>query len=217
MQLSLAKWILISQPVQHTTTMAENTNFIAEGQKKLSNIEIVNLLVNSKLGQVQKLLHCHLHLFSSQNYRHRAQIQIKNEQKFPNNYLIYQVKIRKIWCVPRNLSMSPWNSGRRTPVSPRNLDLGTTLSNFVVCVTSKASDQPAYTMQSDQSLCLSLEYSMTVKLLTEHHLEFLSLKGGCTGWSESTLVQMPHCWKSHVTAHMSFVWKDVVTPANWSS
>ena len=30
--------------------------------------------------------------------------------------------------------------------------------------------------QSGQSLCLSLEYSMTVKLLTEHHLEFLSLK-----------------------------------------
>ena len=28
---------------------------------------------------------------------------------------------------------------------------------------------------------------MTVKLLTEHHLEFLSLKGGCTGLSESTL------------------------------
>ena len=32
-------------------------------------------------------------------------------------------------------------------------------------------------MQSDQSLCLSFEYSMSVKLLTEHHLEFLSLKG----------------------------------------
>ena len=31
-------------------------------------------------------------------------------------------------------------------------------------------------MQSDQSLCQSLEYSMTVKLLTEHHLEFLILK-----------------------------------------
>ena len=29
--------------------------------------------------------------------------------------------------------------------------------------------------QSDQSLCLSLEYSMSVKLLTEQHLEFLSL------------------------------------------
>ena len=50
--------------------------------------------------------------------------------------------------------------------------------------------------QSDQSLCLLLEYSMTVKLLTEDHLESLHLKGGCTGSSESTLVQMPHCWKS---------------------
>ena len=39
---------------------------------------------------------------------------------------------------------------------------------------------------------------MSVKLLTEHHLEleFLSLKGGFTGLSESTLVKMPHCWKS---------------------
>ena len=43
---------------------------------------------------------------------------------------------------------------------------------------------------------------MIVKLLTEHHLEFLSLKGGCTGSSESTLVKMPHCRKSHVTAQM---------------
>ena len=43
---------------------------------------------------------------------------------------------------------------------------------------------------------------MSVKLLTEHHLEFLSLTGGCTGSSESTLVKMPHCWKSHVTAHV---------------
>ena len=43
---------------------------------------------------------------------------------------------------------------------------------------------------------------MCVKLLTEHHLEFLSLKGGCIGSSESTLVKMPHCWKSHVTANL---------------
>ena len=47
--------------------------------------------------------------------------------------------------------------------------------------------------QSDQSLCLSLEYSMSVMLLTEYHLEFVSLKGGCTGSSESALVKMPHC------------------------
>ena len=56
--------------------------------------------------------------------------------------------------------------------------------------------------QSDQSLCLSLEYSMTVKLLTEHQLEFLSLNGGCRGSSESTLVKMSNCWKSHATAHL---------------
>ena len=51
--------------------------------------------------------------------------------------------------------------------------------------------------QSDQTLCLSFEYSMSVKLLTEHHLEFLSLTGYFTGSSESTLVKLPNCWKSH--------------------
>ena len=56
--------------------------------------------------------------------------------------------------------------------------------------------------QSDQSLCLSLKYFMTVKRPTEHHLVFLSLTGGCTGSSESTLVKMPRCWKSHVAAQM---------------
>ena len=45
---------------------------------------------------------------------------------------------------------------------------------------------------------------MIVKLLTEHHLEFLSLKGGCRGSSESTLVKIPHCWKSHVAAQLYF-------------
>ena len=43
---------------------------------------------------------------------------------------------------------------------------------------------------------------MSVKLLTEHHLEVLSLKGGCIGTAESTLVKMPHFWKSHVEAHL---------------
>ena len=43
---------------------------------------------------------------------------------------------------------------------------------------------------------------MTVKLLTEHHLEFLILKGGNTGSSESTLVKMPHYWKSYATAQI---------------
>ena len=58
--------------------------------------------------------------------------------------------------------------------------------------------------QSDQCLCQSLEYSMMVKLLTEHHLEFLSLTGGCGGSSESTLVKMSNCWKSQSTAQLYY-------------
>ena len=54
----------------------------------------------------------------------------------------------------------------------------------------------AYT-QSDQSLYLSLKYPMSVKLLTEHHLRFISLKGCCTGSSESTLVLEITCHSSY--------------------
>ena len=43
---------------------------------------------------------------------------------------------------------------------------------------------------------------MIVKLLIEHHLEFLSLKRGCRGSSEPTLVKMSNCWKSHSAAHI---------------
>ena len=43
---------------------------------------------------------------------------------------------------------------------------------------------------------------MNVKLLTEHHLECLSLKGSCRGSSESTFVKMSNCWKSHAAAHI---------------
>ena len=48
----------------------------------------------------------------------------------------------------------------------------------------------------------SLEYSMIAKLLTDYHLEFVRLKGGCRGPSESTLVKMSNCWKSHAAAHI---------------
>ena len=43
-----------------------------------------------------------------------------------------------------------------------------------------------------------LEYSSTVMLLTEYHLQFLSL----TARLSLHLIKMPHSWKSHVTAHM---------------
>ena len=53
---------------------------------------------------------------------------------------------------------------------------------------------------------------MSVKLLTEHHLEFLRLKLGCTGSSESTLVKIPYCWKSHAAAHLflPYQWDDIM-------
>ena len=45
---------------------------------------------------------------------------------------------------------------------------------------------------------------MIAKLLTKYHSEFLSLKGGCRGSPESTLVKMSNCWKSHDAAHYSY-------------
>ena len=44
---------------------------------------------------------------------------------------------------------------------------------------------------------------MIIKLLTEQRLEFLSLKGGCRGSSESTnFVKMSNGWKYHAAAQM---------------
>ena len=67
--------------------------------------------------------------------------------------------------------------------------------NNVVCANSKASDQPAHMRSLIRAFA-----TMSLKLLTEHDLESLSLKGCCTGSSESIHVKMPHCWKSHVAA-----------------
>ena len=75
------------------------------------------------------------------------------------------------------------------------------ISDSVVCATSKALDQPA---QSGQSLCLSIECSVTVGMLTGRRLEFLCLGvGGLCGFvwvcacREATLLEV-----SHATAHL---------------
>ena len=80
------------------------------------------------------------------------------------------------------------------------------ISNNMVCATSKGSDQPAH-MRSLIRACASRlnALMMTFKLLTEHYLEFRSLKGSRAGSSESSLVKMPQFWKSHVTAHIVFI------------
>ena len=57
---------------------------------------------------------------------------------------------------------------------------------------------------------------MRFKLLTEQHLELLSLKGGCIGSSESTLDTMPHCWKSRVAAQIRINFSLFVSPVKHS-
>ena len=79
------------------------------------------------------------------------------------------------------------------------------IPNYVVCATNKASDQPAHTRSLIRAFASCL-HIFSVELLIKHPLEILSLKGGCTGSSESTLVKMPHCWKSHFTAHFFFLY-----------
>ena len=55
---------------------------------------------------------------------------------------------------------------------------------------------------------------MIVKLLTEHHLEFLSLKGDCRGSSESTLVKMSNCWKISCRGSLMFWYFNIMSTIN---
>ena len=71
--------------------------------------------------------------------------------------------------------------------------------NNVVCATSKASDQPAHT----RSLIRTFASRLNMQWLLSYWLN-VSLKGGCTGSTESTLVKMQHCWRSHVTAQIIY-------------
>ena len=75
------------------------------------------------------------------------------------------------------------------------------ISNKVVCATSTA-DQPAHMCSRTRAFanCLNILWMFSY---WQHHLVFLSLKGSCTGSSESTLVKMP-CWKSHVATQCRF-------------
>ena len=74
-------------------------------------------------------------------------------------------------------------------------------NNNVVCATSKGSDQTAHTRRLIRALASRLS---TLRLFSywPNIIWDVSLKGGCTGSSESTFVKMPNCWKSHVAAHI---------------
>ena len=51
---------------------------------------------------------------------------------------------------------------------------------------------------------------MTVKLLTEQYMEYLSLQGGCTGSSESTLIKNENVTLLEITCHSSLMIKSFV-------
>ena len=75
----------------------------------------------------------------------------------------------------------------------------------MVYATSKGSDQPAYTRSLTRVFASRLNtlWLLQCKLLNEHHLECVSLKGSRTGSSEPTFVKRPHyCGKSHIVAHI---------------
>ena len=82
-------------------------------------------------------------------------------------FSILQVKIRWIWCVPQNLQMSLWNSGRGTLVSPRNIDLGTTLADNIKMI--KGVHQ------------LTLRLNMLISLIDQFTI-FNGWKDGQKGW-----------------------------------
>ena len=96
---------------------------------------------------------------------------------------MYQYKV----CIVEILDMHCMYNGT---IEPRHV-----ISNM--CDQQSLRSTCAYS-QSDQSLCKSLEYSLTVKLLDEHHLKFLSLKGICTCSSESTHVKC-HIVENHMS------------------
>ena len=85
-----------------------------------------------------------------------------------------------------------WGSLNDIPLSrtsTKRIDLRHEMSNNVVCATSKASDQPVHMHSLIRAFASRLN-NLSVKPLDEHHLEFLSLTGGCTGLSESALCQI---------------------------
>ena len=137
-------------------------------------------------------------------YIHKARQMVKNVVIFYIHVLFRHV--------PRTQGCS-WNGILCPALWKSYVDIWAVTWDFKQCgMCDQQSLRSACTYgQSDQGLCWLLEYSTSVleystsvKLLTEHHLEFLCLKGGCTGLSASRLVKMPHCWTSHVTAHFAF-------------
>ena len=83
------------------------------------------------------------------------------------------------------------------------------ISNNVVCATCKGSDQPVHMHSLIRAFASHLN-NLTVKLLTNHHLECLGLIGGYTDSScQNTTLLKITCWaqllsKSYIYSNTIF-------------
>ena len=135
---------------------------------------------------------------------HFFHINVPHNAFYQQNCLMYS--LRQTRCLQekyiRTISkLHLLNNKTRFKIMSKKWTLAWVFQQFGMWVQQRLRPACAYA-QTDQCLCLSLEYSMSVKLLIERHLQLLSLQGGCTGSSESTLVKIPHWRKSRVTAQM---------------
>ena len=110
----------------------------------------------------------------------------------------------KVWYWAGIELATPGSAVRHASVARHITDCATRpgVSNNMICATSKASDQPAHMHSLIRDFASGLNILWVLSYWPNTILEFLSLKGGCTGSSGSTLDKMPHRWKSHVAAQL---------------
>ena len=88
----------------------KKANFIQQKVRSYFNIEKINLLVNSKLGKLQKLLHCHLYIPLLEPKLSTSSSKLNKKRTETSQKLIFNLTSKNqiyIWCVPQNLQMSP--------------------------------------------------------------------------------------------------------------
>ena len=85
------------------------------------------------------------------------------------------------------------------------------MSNNVVCATSKGSDQHVHSLIRTFASHLNILWLVSYWM---NSIQFQFLKGGCTGSPVPNRVKMPHCWNSHIAAHI--LKTEEMTGDSWS-
>ena len=126
--------------------------------------------------------------FSRQQYMIVSSTQLNSQNLFILSKLAYTMRFRYL--------SQPNSCINVTIIEPRH-----GISHNLVCATSKASDQPAHMRSLIRAFASRLNILWLLIYWSKKHLEFRTLKGGCTGSSKSTIV----FFICHVGNHMSRV------------